>query len=194
MSLKLITYTKIFTPYIFGFKTPITLGIFVVTQGDKRLKRSFAEIDGFLAGDGILYPEIETFIAGLSWIIQNIPRNERKALDVVLSGAGRLKAKRDIGGGDLLNGYRDKDTFALIKEFNDISYTVQGKIISDDDDDTYDLPGFASKVFDMLYGKDNGYTHDIYEEHDDGNGKKTMVVIGEPEIRWNRGAPSIVWS
>ena len=190
MTIKLITYSRAFFPYIWQYKTTVMIGAFLVLRENNLLKRSFAELCGYM-GEGTAYAEIDALAAGLSWIIQNVPDIERETLEVVFCGVARTKIKKDIENGALLNDYKLKQVLEMILKFDNVIYSSQGKIIGEDDDDTYNLYDFANKVFELYYGRNNGYMHAIYEEV--GENRK-MMIVGEPEMRWKKGLPIEEWS
>jgi len=173
MTIKLITYARAFFPYIWQYKTTTMIGVFLVLKDNKLLKRSFAEVCGY-TNEGVAYAEIDALTAGLSWIIQNVPGIEREKLEVIFCGSARVRMKKDIENGALLNNYKLYQVLKMVLMFDDVSYHSQGKIISEDDDDTFDLYNFANKAFEFYYGRDNGYVHTIYEEV--GENKKMMIV------------------
>ena len=123
------------------------------------------------------------------WITKNIPVEDTECefLNVVFCGGSRTSIKKIMEQGTIPGIYRYDDIMTEIvkAKYGHVSYSAQGKIF--DDDPIFDLFGFATKVFGMLYGQDNGYTHSVYEETEVG-GKKKMIMVGEPEIR-QRNAP-----
>ena len=185
MTLKLITYTHTFNTYVWQMKTLTSIAVFLVVEDGVVLKRSAAEITCF---KDILYAEIDALIAGLSWIIQNVEDVHTKSLDVIFCGSARMKIKRDITAGSMLNDYGYNELMTLVQEFNTVSYAIQGKII--DDDPVYDLTTFASKVFELMYGDDQSYSHQIISKDEATN---KMTIVGEPEIHWRNGSPQEVW-
>jgi hypothetical protein len=190
MTIKLITYSRTFFPYIWGYKIPVMIELFLVMRGDKLLKRSFTETSSY-SNEGAPYAEIDAFAAGLSWIIQNVSDINKERLEVVFCGAARTKVKKDIENGILLNDYKLESILDMISKFDGITYSTQGKIITEDSDDKFDLYNFTNKVFEMHYGRNIGFMHTIYEEV--GEDKK-MMIVGEPEIRWRNGSPVVEWS
>jgi len=187
MSLKLITYTKSFYPYLFQLKIRSIIGVYMVLRDGKLLKRSFAEMVGY--NDEEL-AESDALANGLAWISKNIPDIERERLDVALCGNGRTDMKKKLeNGGE--NIHRRSEIMKIIIQFDEVHYAAQGKII--DDDPMYDLFGFANKVFELFYGRDNGYMHHVYEEEEIG-GKIKVTMIGEPEIHHKNRKPDWVWS
>ena len=186
MTLKLITFTHAFNTYIWQIRHAPIIGVFLVVENNKVLKRSSSEI--FFCTD-ILYAEIDTLKAGMSWIVQNVEDIHAKSLDIIFCGGGRIKMKRDITAGSLLNDYCYRDLMKLVLEFNTVSYSIQGKII--DDNPVYDLYGYATKVFALMYGDDNGYTHQIVDKVE---GTNRLIIVGEPEIHWRNGSPQEVWT
>ena len=190
MTLKLITYSRAFYPYVWQYKIMSMVEVFLVVRGDKLLKRSFAETCAY-SSEGMPYGEIDALASGLSWIIQNVPDVSKERLEVVFCGAARTKVKKDIENGLLMNDYQLEHILAMICKFDGITYSSQGKIITEDDNDIFDLYNFANKVFEMYYGRDNGFMHTVYEEV--GENKK-MMIVGEPEIRWKTGSPTMGWS
>jgi hypothetical protein len=188
MTIKLITYARAFYPYIWGQKSTIMISVFLVIRDGKLLKRSFAEIDGY-TNEGVLYAEIDALVAGISWIIQNVPDINREKLEVVFCGTSRTKIIKGIKNGEWFNDYKRAQVLGMVHQFDDVKYFSQGEII--DDNPIYDLYGFANKIFELYYGRDNGYLHTIYEET--GENKK-MMIVGEPEVRWKDGYPNTEWS
>ena len=186
MTIKLITYSRAFFPYIFGYKIIVAIRVFLVTRDGKIIKRGFSETSSY-AFNGMQYAEIDALGEGLSWIIANVPGFEKEKLEVFFCGASRTTMKKDIEVGVLMNGYRCKEIFDMIEKFDEVRYTSQGKIISEDS--AFDLYEFSNKVFELHYGRDNGYVHIVYEYI---NGKPHF--IGEPELWWRNGAPSEAWS
>jgi hypothetical protein len=190
MTIKLITYSRAFYPYVWQYKTTVTIEVFLVLRGDKLLKRSFAETCAY-ANEGTSYGEIDAFAAGLSWIIQNVPDVDKERLEVVFCGAARTKVKKDIENGALFNNYKLESILAMICKFGGVIYSSQGKIITEDDNDIFNLYDFANKVFELHYGRDIGFMHTIYEEV--GENKK-MMIVGEPEMWLKYGSPTEGWS
>jgi hypothetical protein len=190
MTIKLITYSRAFYPYVWQYKITVMIEVFLVLRGDKLLKRSFAETSAY-SSEGIPYGEIDAFAAGLSWIIQNVPDVDNERLEVVFCGAARTKVKKDIENGALFNNYKLESILAMICKFGGVIYSSQGKIITEDDNDIFNLYDFANKVFELHYGRDIGFMHTIYEEV--GENKK-MMIVGEPEIRLRGGSPTEGWS
>lgn len=179
MTLKLITYVKSFYPYTYLFKRMIIIGVFLVFRDGKLLKRGFAEMTAYTSER---LAESDTLVAGLSWITQNVPDTECETLSVIFCGGSRMTMKKNMEHGTISEIYRYDDIMTEIvkSKYDRVSYSVQGKII--DDNPVYDLFGFSTKVFEMLYGKDTGYTHPVYEEVENGD-KKRVVMVGDPEIR-----------
>lgn len=186
MTIKLITYSRAFYPYVYGYKVLVIIGVFLVMRGEKLLKRSFAEMCGYTTV-GMPYAEIDALKEGLSWIVVNVPEFEKENLEVFFCGVSRATMKKDIENGVTLNDASRKEIFEMIAKFESAKYTSQGKIISEDD--TYNLYDFANKVFELRYGRDNGYVHEVYEEK-----KGKVRMIGEPELWWRNGSPAEVWS
>jgi len=189
MTVKLITYARIFFPYEKQYKSAVGIAMFMVVRGDKLLKRSFKEIDDYTPMYAAQYCETDAFLAGLEWIQKNIPAIETERLEVVFSGAARTKVKNDIDNADTINGYRRNHILDIIKNFDSVVYSAQGKIYSEDENDMYNLYAFSDKVFEMHYGRDNGFMHQIY----DATNPKEIVLVGEPELRWRDGIPTEEW-
>lgn len=181
MTLKLITYTKSFYPYVYLFKNMIIIGVFLVFRDGKLLKRGFGEMTAYTSEH---LAESDTLVAGLSWITQNVPLpdTECESLNVIFCGGSRIAMKKNMEHGTISEIYRYDDIMTEIvkAKYGSVSYSAQGKII--DDNPIYDLFSFATKVFEMFYGKDNGYTHPVYEEVKSGE-KTKMMMVGDPEIR-----------
>ena len=190
MTIKLITYSRTFFPYIWGYKIPVMIELFLVMRGDKLLKRSFTETSAY-NNEGMPYAEIDALATGLSWIIQNVPDIYKERLEVVFCGAARTKVKKDIENGALFNNYKLERILKMICKFDGVIYSSQGKIITEDDNDIFNLYDFTNKVFELHYGRDIGFMHTVYEEV--GEDKK-MMIVGEPEIRWRNGSPVVGWS
>jgi hypothetical protein len=191
MTIKLITYTKSFYPYVYQFKNLVVIGVFLVFRDGKFLKRGFGEITGYTKEQ---LAEFDTLAAGLSWITRNVPLpdTECETLNVIFCGGSRTSMKKNMERGAISDIYRYDDIMTEIvkAKYGSVSYSAQGKII--DDDPVYDLFGFATKVFEMFYGKDNGYTHPVYEEIK--NGEKTkMMMVGDPEIRQRTKTMDTEW-
>jgi len=186
MTIKLITYSRAFYPYILGYKAMVIIGVFLVMDGDKLLKRSFAELCGYI-GEGATYAEIDALGNGIRWIVCNVLDTQNEKLEVFFCGAPRARMKKDIENRVLMNNYRRDEIFNMIEKFKEVKYTSQGKIISEDD--IYDLYGFSNKVFELRYGRDNGYLHSVYETEGEN-----VRIVGEPELWWRHGMPSEAWS
>ncbi len=190
MTIKLITYARTFYPYVQQSKSTVGIALFMVVRGDKLLKRSFKEIDDYTNEYAAQYCETDAFVAGLEWIQNNIPAIETERLEVVFSGASRTKVKKDIDNAETINGYRRDKILGILKNFDSVVYSAQGKIYSDDDNDIYNLYAISDRMFEMHYGRDNGFMHQIY----DMENQKNIVTIGEPELRWSDGKPVTEWS
>jgi hypothetical protein len=167
----------------------VIIGMFLVFKDDKFLKRGFAEITGYTREE---LAEFDTLATGLAWITKNVPDTECESLNVIFCGGTRTQLKKIMEHGTISETHRYNDIATEITKakYGHVSYSAQGKII--DDDPVYDLFGFATKVFGMLYGQDNGYTHPVYEEVEIG-GKKVMRMVGEPEIRQRNDSVITEW-
>ena len=190
MTIKLITYARTFSPYSYQFKSNVCVSVFMVVRGDKLLKRSFKEINDYTPEFSAQYSEIDAFTAGLEWICKNIPDLSTERLEVVFSGISRTKIKKDIENSTTLNGYKRDHIFKMLEKFNAVLYSAQGKIYSEEENDMYNLYAFSDKIFEMFYGRDNGFMHQIYDTTDSKHG----IIVGEPELRWREGNPKSEWT
>jgi len=190
MTIKLVTYARVFYPFVMQTKIPSSVAVYLVVRGDKLLKRSFTEILDYTSEYSAHYSELDAFEHGLLWIVNNIPDANKERLDVVFSGSSRNNIKNDIEKGATLNGYLGEKISKLLLNFDSVTYSAQGKIYSDgDDNNMYNLYDFANKVFEMYYGRDNGFMHQVYDTVN-----KQFVLMGEPEIRHGNESPKQGWS
>lgn len=190
MTIKLITYVRGFYPYIGQSKSLVCVAVFMVVRGGKLLKRSFSEINCYTQEFAMQYSELDAFMAGLSWISENIPDLDKQKLEIVFSGSARTKIKNDIEKSTTVNNYNRSDILQMLKNFGSVTFSAQGKIYSDDDDDTFNLYEFSNKVFEMYYGRDNGFMHQVYENASNN----TIVLVGDPELRTRDERPIEEWS
>ncbi|HPE06145.1 MAG TPA: hypothetical protein PLW50_00290 [Smithellaceae bacterium] len=186
MAIKLITYSRMFFPFVWGSKLPVAVAVYLVMRGDKLLKRSFMHTTEYNS-DGFQYAEIDALHEGLSWIIANVDNPDSESVDVVFCGATRVKVKNNIENGTTFNEYKLESILDMISKLKGIRYSVQGKIISDDP--VYDLYGFSTRAFEMYYGSDNGFTHDIFDMKD----PKHIKLVGEPEMWLRNGFVPARW-
>jgi len=187
MAIKLITYSRIFNPYVWGYKTNTVIVIYLVFDGEKFLKRGFAEHAEYTFG-GAIYAEIDALDAGLLWITKNIPDFEKDNLEVIFCGASRAKLIKSANSGEPFSDYKT-GVLEIIRKFKGVRYSSQNKIISDNP--VFNLYEFSNEVFELFYSRDNGYLHKVHDEIDE---KKRIHLVGEPEIRWKNGAPATEWT
>jgi hypothetical protein len=191
MTIKLVTYARVFYPYIMQTKLPVGIAVYLVVRGDKLLKRSFAEINSYTVEYAPYFSEIDAFTQGLDWIVNNVQYVHKQRLEVVFSGAARTKIKKNMDDKETDHNYDYIRISKLLSAFNAVVYSAQGKIYSDGDgDNIYNLYDFSNKVFEMFYGRDNGYMHQVFDMTD----PKYGIIVGEPEMRHRNGFPRTEWS
>lgn len=187
MSIKLITFSRVFFPFIWGYKATTMIVIYLVFNGETFLKRGFAELAGYTFS-GVAHAEIDALTAGLSWITKNVPDFEKESLEVIFCGASRAKLLKGALSGESFSDY-DPGVLETIRKFKGVRYSSQNKIVSDDP--VFNLYGFSNEVFELFYSRDNGYLHKVHDEIDE---KKRVHLVGEPEIRWKNGMPTTEWT
>jgi hypothetical protein len=202
-TVKLCTYSKSFYPYVWGMKTRVIVGAYVVIEDGEILKRSFRDCREYLFDD---HAENEAFARGLEWIVQNMDDLRDTNLQVFFCGASRNSMKKRVDENTLfassrtLGGLPTEDPVVfpgnekLFKLFNKVTYHTASRVtIHDGENDdpesaeTFDMYSAVSKFFALVYGDDINYGHTVYQTE---NSK--MQLVGLPELRCNNN--SIRWT
>jgi hypothetical protein len=208
---KLCTYVRGFYPTIWGTRSHTSIGLFIIIVDGKVIKRSFSEL-GYKKGFET-QSELFVLVSGLRWIVANMDGLRDMNIQALFCGENRTECKKvmDIGGNEDVTtkeffyrnvsdgGIYPTEIIPIVKMFNKVEYYSVSKVTfnpgsggDSDNEERLNMYDISSKIFGLLYGNSE-FNHEVVEKYSD-EGIQKQRLVGEPELRWNHGCPSSMWS